>query len=182
MKKYISIFSGLLLALSLNTALAQSGGVNVSGICLERNDAGVCIRYGNVSVGTNQVGLPGQQTVQQTGQQPVANSAYSAAQYNRTQSQGADLSFIANLLAQVGGIVRMLPPILMGVAVVIFFWFLIQYFISNKPEDRSKNVVGMGYSLAAIFVMVTLWGIIAFFGDAIGINPNVQVNAPQLPR
>ena len=70
----------------------------------------------------------------------------------------------------------------MGVAVVAFFWFLIRYFITDAAEDKSKAVKNMGYSLAAIFVMVTLWGIIAFFGDAIGLNPNVQVSAPQLPH
>lgn len=179
MKKYIGIIAGLAVALSLGLAGAQSGGVNVSGICLERNSAGVCIRYGNVSVGTTQAGGAVQGGVIQNG-----NPAYvQGANINRQTGQ-ADLTFIGNLINQVGGIVRLLPPILLGAAVVVFFWFLITYLIAGKqdPAEKQKALKSMMYSLGAIFVMVALWGIVAFFGDIIGINPNVQVSAPVLPR
>lgn len=118
---------------------------------------------------------------------PVYNGTPSYVQgqnYRQGMGTNADLSFFGNLIAGVGGLVRMLPPILLGIAVVVFFFFLIRYLIAgkNSPEDRKKSLTGLLYSLLAIFIMVTLWGIIAFFGDAIGINPNVQVNAPVLPR
>ena len=95
----------------------------------------------------------------------------------------ADLSFFRNLIGGVGGLVTMLPPILLGVAVVVFFFYLIKYLIAGKndPAEKKKALTSMIYALVAIFIMVTLWGIVAFFGDFIGINPNVQVNAPALP-
>lgn len=105
----------------------------------------------------------------------------------RTVGTQADLSFFKGFLMSAGSIIAMLPPILMGLAVVVFFWYLIQFIINKNKgsgggkDENKKNASGMAYSLLAIFVMVTLWGIIAFFGDAIGINSNVQVTAPTLP-
>ena len=182
MKKYIGVISGIMFALSIGIAAAQITGGGVQVTCVRYNQNGTCAQTGvsaNISgggarVGGGTVGGP----VGGVGGVP----AYQTGGQVQRQSQTADLSFITNLLAQFGGIISLLPRLLLGVAVVLFFWYLIQYFITDGADDKSKAVKRMSYSLAAIFIMVTLWGIIAFFGDAIGINPNVQVSAPQLPR
>lgn len=183
-KKSLSIIFGLALAFSFNFASAQNAGVNVNGICLQKNDQGQCIRWGSVSIGTNQAGAPGQPGVQgqqQMGQQPPAGAAYSTGNYQRG-SNSADLSVVRNLLGQIGGLISMLPPILLGAAVVVFFWNLIKFLTSKEADGKAKGKQFMIWSLVAIFIMVALWGIIAFFGDMIGINPTATVQAPQLPR
>lgn len=182
MKKYIGVISGIMFALSIGIASAQITGGGVQVTCVRYNQDGSCAQTGvsgNISVGGARVGggVPVGGAVGGVGGVP----AFQQGQVQR-QSQTADLSFITNLLAQAGGIISLLPRLLLGVAVVLFFWYLIKYFITEAPDEKGSAVKRMGYSLAAIFVMVTLWGIIAFFGNAIGINPNVQVNAPQLPR
>lgn len=175
MKKYIVIFAGIVLGLSLGAAAAQvTGGV---GACVRFDSNNICVQYQN-SPTPGQPGY-GQPNYQQGG------PAYSQGPNTRQiGSQQADLSFFGNLIAGTGGLVRMLPPILVGAAVVVFFFFLIRYLIDGKtdPAEKKKHMKNMMYSLIAIFVMVTLWGIIAFAGDLIGINPNVQVTAPTLPR
>ncbi|MBP9765849.1 MAG: hypothetical protein KBD12_01275 [Candidatus Pacebacteria bacterium] len=198
MKKYIGVISGVIFALSIGIASAQIIGGGVQVTCVRYNTDGSCAQTGT-SVNVQAAGGVGV-NVQTGGVRPVVsgvpangvpangtpagNASYQQGKVVRQSGNTADLSFITNLLAQLGGIISLLPPILLGVAVVLFFWFLIRYFIvdADKEEGREKAVKGMGYSLAAIFVMVTLWGIIAFFGDAIGINPTAQVNAPKLPR
>lgn len=184
MKKYIGVISGIFFALSIGIAAAQITGGGVQVNCVRYNQDGSCAQTGvsgNINVGGVGAGV----TTGNAGR-PVTGvagtPAYQQGAAGMRQSQTADLSFITNLLAQFGGIISMLPKILLGVAVVLFFWYLIQYFITDGAEDKSKAVKRMSYSLAAIFIMVTLWGIIAFFGDAIGLNPNVVVSAPALPR
>jgi hypothetical protein len=176
------------LALSMGIAYAQITGGGAQVTCIRYNPDGSCAQTavsGNIQVGgprgatTPPTGVPGAPGGM------VGSPAYQQGGVGPRQQQTADLSFVSNLLAQFGGIIAMLPKLLLGVAVVLFFWYLIRYFIIDADKDgeaRSKAVKGMGLALAGIFVMVTLWGIIAFFGDAIGLNPNVQVNAPQLPR
>jgi hypothetical protein len=82
-----------------------------------------------------------------------------------------NLSSIQTLVASVGNIVRMLIPILVALAVVVFFWGLIRYIRgSGKDHTEGRNIMIAG--LVSIFVMVCLWGIIGFSATALGINTN----------
>ncbi len=185
MKKYIGVISGIIFALSIGIASAQITGGGAQVTCIRYNQDGSCAQTavsGNIQVGGPRGGpVGGNPTVGGPG--VAGTPAYQQGQIQR-QSQTADLSFIGNLLAQFGGIIALLPKLLLGVAVVLFFYYLIRYFIidADKTDKRSEAIKGMGMALAGIFIMVTLWGIIAFFGDAIGLNPTATVNAPQLPR
>lgn len=183
MKKIIGVLMGLALVLSFNASFAQITGGSVNVVCVRYNADGSCAQT-SVGVGVTTGSGGGTVGVPAGGNAggPV-NGAYSQGAYNRSNNT-ADLSFVANLLAQIGGLVRMLPPILTGVAVVAFFWFLIRYFLvdADKADKKKDAMKGMMYSLLAIFVMVALWGILAFFGDAIGINPNTTVRSVQLPQ
>lgn len=188
MKKYIGVISGIMFALSIGVASAQITGGGVQATCVRYNQDGSCAQTGvSVNVQTGGGATGGVRPVGTTATPPINGNQGGTIVRGQAQRQSttADLSFITNLLAQAGGIISLLPKLLLGVAVVLFFVYLIKYFIIDADKDgeaRSKAVKGMGYSLAAIFVMVTLWGIIAFFGDAIGLNPNVVVSAPALPR
>jgi uncharacterized membrane protein len=65
-----------------------------------------------------------------------------------------------------------LIPILVGLAVLAFFWFLV-IFIWKGGEDageRDKMKGGMLWSIIAIFVMVSVWGIIGLFGSLVGVQ------------
>lgn len=196
---------------SFTSTFAQSGQVSGS-VCVEwvkdaqGNNTNQCARYVTGSVGTTQTGAqggtptcqPGYTLVNVNGQpmcQPtnaggvngsaVPTSAYVQGQNQRQiGSQQVDLGFFTSLIMQLKNIVSWLPQLLLGIAVVVFFIYLIKYIISanSSSEKKSTSLKGMMYSLVAIFVMVCLWGIIAFFGDAIGINPNVGVKAPSVPQ
>lgn len=189
MKKYIGVISGIIFALSMGIAYAQITGGGAQVTCIRYNPDGSCAQ--TAVSGNIQVGGPRGPAVPPGGGAPGPNGgmmggspSYSQGSSGPRQQQTADLSFISNLLAQFGGIIAMLPKLLLGLAVVLFFYYLIRYFIidADKTDKRSEAVKGMGLALAGIFIMVTLWGIIAFFGDAIGLNPTATVNAPQLPR
>ncbi len=183
MKKYFGVLAGLVLALSMSFASAQITGGGVQVVCVRYNQDGSCAQTAvsaNVMTGS---GTGGAVNTGAGGAVVNGGPAYQQGQYQRGAGT-ADLTFVANLIAQVGGIVRLLPPILTGIAVVAFFIYLIRYFLISKDnaDGKKKDLSGMMYSLLAIFVMVALWGIIAFFGDAIGINPNTTVRSVQLPQ
>ncbi len=188
MNKITSILGGIALAfvfsISVTSTSAQQICVSVGGQP-GTIQGGICIPTGGGGQ-NGYINCPNGTRVPQGYPCPNTNTvggpAYTQGQY-QNQNHAADLSFFGNLIAGVGGIVRMLPPILLGIAVVIFFYFLIKYLIAGKndPKDRAGALKGLLYSLLAIFIMVALWGIIAFFGDALGINPNTQVNAIRLP-
>jgi len=95
--------------------------------------------------------------------------------------QGADLGVIANLIQQIQGILGLMVPLMIGLAVVWFLWNLFQYFMVENADDKTKAMKSMGYGLLAIFVMVSIWGIINFFGAASGIGSGGGAKLPTLP-
>ena len=70
-------------------------------------------------------------------------------------------------------------PLIISLAVLGLFWFLLQFVWkgSSDPKAREGSIKGMGYSLLAIFVMVAVWGIIAFIANLTGIGVGGDGNA-----
>jgi hypothetical protein len=99
-----------------------------------------------------------------------------------TQGQvngGALLSLLA--LAQT--IVTRLVPFAIGVAVLAFFWYLVRFIWLGKEDAEAKkvNMTGMGYSILALFLMVSIWGIVGFAGSIFGIGQGGNVPIPGVP-
>ncbi|MAZ67200.1 hypothetical protein CL652_00290 [bacterium] len=68
---------------------------------------------------------------------------------------------LAHTLAQISGLINGLIPIVLAIAVLLFFWGLAMYmFNANNTEKRSEGINIMFMGIIAIFVMVSLWGII----------------------
>jgi hypothetical protein len=81
------------------------------------------------------------------------------------------LTNITSLVASIGNIVYILIPILIGVAIIVFFFGLVKYIWGAKGEDSSAE--GRRIMLAGIislFIMVSIWGIIQFAQSALGIS------------
>ncbi|MCF7843298.1 hypothetical protein K9M47_00185 [Candidatus Gracilibacteria bacterium] len=85
---------------------------------------------------------------------------------------GAGGSPILRLLGLAQTVVSRLVPFMIGVAVIAFFWFLIQYIWKGDESagKRQEGLKGMGYSLLALFVMVSVWGIIAVMSSILGVG------------
>ena len=92
---------------------------------------------------------------------------------------GAILSFLA--LAQT--IVTRLVPFAVGLAVLAFFWFLITFIWKGRDDaaEQKKSLAGMGWSILALFVMVSIWGIVGFLGSIVGVNQGGNVPIPGVP-
>jgi hypothetical protein len=90
---------------------------------------------------------------------------------------------LLGLLALAQTIVSRLVPFAVGVAVIAFFWFLIQFIVKGGGEGdaRTKSLQGMGYSILALFVMVSIWGIVGLLGSMFGIGQGGTVPIPGVP-
>jgi hypothetical protein len=115
-------------------------------------------------------------------QDGITGFAIGSAAVNQGQINGNSL---LQLLALAQTIVVRLVPFLIGLAIVAFFWFLVTYIwgSNDKPEEKAKSAKSMGWSILAIFVMVSVWGIIAFIATLTGIGHGGGGDefAPRLP-
>ena len=76
---------------------------------------------------------------------------------------------------------RLLVGIVVTAAFFYFFWNLVKYIRDEEGKDEAKTK--MGYSLGAIFVIVTLWGIIGFIRGVLGVGVGEdQINNIGLPE
>lgn len=90
---------------------------------------------------------------------------------------------LLSLLALAQTLVTRLVPFAVGLAVLAFFWFIVQ-FIWKGGEDgeaRKKSLSGMGFSILALFLMVSIWGLIGFLGSMFGIGQGGSVPIPGVP-
>lgn len=87
---------------------------------------------------------------------------------------------ITNTLTNIKGWIDTLIPLLMTLAVVVFFWGLVKYIASASDEaakENGKNL--MIWGMIALFVMVAFWGIIGYFQTSLGVTGQVQTaNTP----
>ena len=79
---------------------------------------------------------------------------------------------ILGLMALAQTILSQAVPILIGCAVVGFFYGLVMFIWKGKEggESLAKSKQFMIYSLGALFVMVSIWGIIALMQDTLGVR------------
>lgn len=73
----------------------------------------------------------------------------------------------------IGGItdfLMSLVPLLTGVALLVFFWGLVEYISQAgsgaEVEESKKRMV---WGIVGLFVITTIWGIVKFIGGSLGI-------------
>lgn len=76
---------------------------------------------------------------------------------------------LESLISLAGRIVTSLIPLLIAVALVVFFWGLVKYVLSGGEDHaQGRNIMIAG--LVALFVMVSVWGIIRLAQNTLGID------------
>ena len=69
--------------------------------------------------------------------------------------------------------------LLITLAIVMFFWGLIRYLINAADaEKRKEGMQTMIYGIIAIFVMVSVWGIIHLLQSTFGVSNTDAAQAP----
>ena len=90
-----------------------------------------------------------------------------------------NLTNIENLIRSVGRLIQLLLPIFVTIALLVFFYGLILYIReANDPEKAKEGKSIMIYGIIALFVMVSVWGIVRFIGVALNIDAGRTIPVP----
>ena len=87
---------------------------------------------------------------------------------------------VGNLIDSVSGVVELFIPILLGLAVLMFFWGLVKFINhagDEKAVEEGKSL--MIWGMIALFIIVALWGILGFLQEQLGLD--AVVNLGNLP-
>ena len=81
-----------------------------------------------------------------------------------------------------GNILNSLIPLLIALAVVVFFWGLVQYVLKSGGEGGGNGRSIMIAGLVALFVMVSVWGIVRLAQNTLGVSGGQAPEVPLVPQ
>ncbi|HWB34120.1 MAG TPA: hypothetical protein VG753_02285 [Candidatus Paceibacterota bacterium] len=86
---------------------------------------------------------------------------------------------LQGLINFAGNTLNSLIPLLIAFALVVFFWGLVQYIMSaGESHAQGRNVMIAG--ITALFVMVSIWGIIRLVQNTLGVGSGAALPPPQV--
>ncbi|GIW68114.1 MAG: hypothetical protein KatS3mg099_062 [Candidatus Parcubacteria bacterium] len=92
-----------------------------------------------------------------------------------------DLTWLATILNGIGSLVRLLIPIVFALILLAFFWGLAKFVFSGAPEGKEDGKNLMLWSVIALFVAASIWGIVNVLQGLFGIEDVQSVDAPTVP-
>lgn len=84
----------------------------------------------------------------------------------------AALDGVKGLLKAVGGLINLVIPILFGLSLIYFFWGVGQFILHDAGNDKTREdgKKKMMWGIIALFVFISIFGIIGWIGDITGIS------------
>jgi len=93
----------------------------------------------------------------------------------------AQLGNIEGIVESIGNIVSLATPIVVGLALLVFFWGLVKFIFAAGNEDNKEDGKRlMIYGIIALFVIVAIAGILNFIKDAIGLDDSTTIKPPRV--
>lgn len=90
---------------------------------------------------------------------------------------------LTTVLAKVGDLIGAATPIVVALALVYFFWGLGNFILGSGSEEKRKEAISiMIYGIIALFVMVSVWGIVNVLQTTFGITASQEITVPKVTR
>lgn len=86
---------------------------------------------------------------------------------------------VKELITASGKLINYSIGLLIGIALLTFFWGLAKYIFQSGSKDNheeGRNI--MVWGVIVLFVMVSIWGIIYFFQRSLGLVPPNDIVDP----
>lgn len=83
----------------------------------------------------------------------------------------------------IGGLLRPLIPLLIGLAVVVFIYGVFLLMINDGGEKKEEGKQYMLWGIIGIFIMVSVWGLVAIVSNTFDLNntpQTIQINTSGL--
>jgi hypothetical protein len=99
------------------------------------------------------------------------------------QQNQANFENVFSLADTVARLMAKVIPIILGAAVILFLWGVLKFITAKDADKQKEGRSFMLYGIVALFVMVSVWGLVNFLRSAFGFNTNAITppSAPLLP-
>ena len=86
---------------------------------------------------------------------------------------------ITCIVTQIGVLIQQLTPVIVAAALLFFFWGVATYILAAGDETKQadgKRV--MIWGIIALFVIVSVWGLVQVLNNTFGIDKGTIVSPP----
>lgn len=92
-------------------------------------------------------------------------------------------SDFAGLMGDIQSLIAGAVPIIISLGVILFFWGLVKYVRSaENPAAREEGRQLIVYGIIAIFVMVSMWGLVNVLVETVIGNDDVLLDDGDIPQ
>lgn len=90
---------------------------------------------------------------------------------------------LEDVVKTVGDLIDLATPIVVALALVYFFYGLANLIFNSAESDKRKGAIQtMIYGIIALFVMVSVWGIVNVLQDTFNVGGNQTITPPSVQR
>lgn len=75
-----------------------------------------------------------------------------------------------SLITKINSILKSILPIIISIAVIYFVYQVMMYTISGDEDKKAAAKDGMIYGIIGLFVMVSIWGLVAILSGTFGFT------------
>ncbi len=91
----------------------------------------------------------------------------------------AALEGVGQLITSIGALIKLALPIAVAAALLFFFWGVANFILkAGDPKAREEGRNRMLWGIIALFVMISVWGIVAFIQDNLDIYGGDGIETP----
>ena len=95
------------------------------------------------------------------------------------QNVAPSLGNVVTLVGSIKTVVGLALPVVIGIALLGFFWGLMKFiFSAGNEESKADGKKIMIYGIIALFVMVSVWGLVGFIASATGVQTGGTASVP----
>ncbi len=81
---------------------------------------------------------------------------------------------VKGIIVSIGDIVRLLTTLVGALALLVFFWGLFKFILTTSATGKADGRKFMTWGIVALFVMVSVWGIVGFMQSELGLRVTVD--------
>jgi uncharacterized membrane protein YidH (DUF202 family) len=97
------------------------------------------------------------------------------------QTDPGSVTSVTTLYQKILYFLNLAVPLAIAIAVVIFIYGVLKYVTAGEDEDKSKARNFMIWGIVAIFVMVSVWGLVNILKNTFGLQNNVSIPTSVFP-
>ncbi len=88
---------------------------------------------------------------------------------------------IGDVLATLQELLGSLYLIILALVGIVFAWSLFNFIFKADKDEKGKSKTTLIWSLIAMFLLVSVWGIVHILQESLGIDDHLTPKAPMLP-